>query len=178
MMPIDQLMSEHRLIERMIKLMRVELRKIKETNEANPSFISAAVDFLRMYADLCHHGKEEGILFEGLVKKGMSDEHRNMMYELIKEHVYARKTVSSLENARESYVKGNTNSLKDILKLINELVELYPMHIEKEDKRFFHPCMKYFTEQEQEEMLQKFWDFDRKMIHEKYQQVVEKLEKN
>jgi hypothetical protein len=50
------------------------------------------------------------------------------------------------------------------------------MHIEKEEKHFFHPCMQYFNEQELERMLNEFSEFDRKMMHVKYQQIVEKME--
>ncbi len=176
MIPIGPLMREHRLIERMIKLMKEELHKVSEANEVNPNFIEVAIDFLRTYADRCHHGKEEDILFKGLAKKKLSNEHDKIMHELIEDHIYARKTVGSLLSAKESYVMGNIDSLKDLSKLLKELVELYPMHIEKEDKRFFYPCMEYFTKQEQEVMLQEFWDFDRKLIHEKYEKVVDRIE--
>ena len=66
-------------------------------------------------------------------------------------------------------------SLEEITNNMKRLVELYPAHIEKEDKYFFYPCMEYFNKQEQDDMLQEFWDFDQKMIHEKYQKVVDKL---
>ncbi|MGE5790278.1 MAG: hemerythrin, partial [Syntrophaceae bacterium] len=56
---------------------------------------------------------------------------------------------------------------------LKELVDFYPGHIEKEDKRFFFPCLEYFTQAEQDRMLQEFRDFDRNMIHEKYRTVVE-----
>ena len=36
--------------------------------------------------------------------------------------------------------------------------------------------MDYFTEEEQQKMLQEFYDFDKKMIHEKYLQIIEKQE--
>ncbi len=36
--------------------------------------------------------------------------------------------------------------------------------------------MDYFGEEQQEEMLDKFWEFDKKLIHEKYGKVVEKYE--
>lgn len=36
--------------------------------------------------------------------------------------------------------------------------------------------MDYFTRQKQDAMLQEFWEFDRKLIHEKYQKVGEKFE--
>jgi len=46
------------------------------------------------------------------------------------------------------------------------------VHIEKEDKRFFHPIMNYFSRQEMDAMLQEFEEFDRKVIHEKYADLV------
>jgi len=69
MMPAGPLMIEHRLIERMIKLMEKEIAHMKKENRADIVFIDAAVDFIRTYADRCHHGKEEDILFRDLAKK-------------------------------------------------------------------------------------------------------------
>jgi hemerythrin-like domain-containing protein len=176
MMPIGPLMIEHRLIERMVKVIRGELQKISEENEVDVLFIDTAVDFFRTYADRCHHGKEEDILFRDLDKKPLSTEHKKTMQELIQEHVYARKTVGRLVEAKEKYIQHDNNALEDIVAIISELVEFYPKHIEKEDKHFFIPVMKYFTKQEQDDMLQEFWEFDRKLIHEKYKAVVERLE--
>ena len=176
MKPIGPLMREHRLIERMIEVIKEELRRTREENRVDPGFIEAAVDFFRIYADRTHHGKEEDILFRDLTKKQLSPEHKKVMDELNEEHIFARKTVGSLNNAKESYAQGNIeSSLKDIIGYIEELIKFYPMHIEKEDKHFFYPCMKYFNEKEQDAMLEEFWDFDKKMIHEKYQKVVEEL---
>nr|MDO8080520.1 hemerythrin domain-containing protein [Candidatus Freyarchaeota archaeon] len=176
MMPIGPLMIEHRLIERMVKVIRGELQKISEENEANESFIDTALDFFRTYADRCHHGKEEDILFRDLDKKPLSPEHKKTMQELIEEHVYARKTVGRLVDAKEKYAQRDSNALEDIIAIISELIEFYPKHIEKEDKHFFIPVMNYFSKQEKDDMLQEFWEFDKKLIHEKYKAVVEKLE--
>ena len=38
--------------------------------------------------------------------------------------------------------------------------------------------MAYLTDEEGQSMLAEFWEFDRKMIHEKYKTVVEGLEKD
>jgi hemerythrin-like domain-containing protein len=176
MLPIDSLMQEHRLIERMISQMRKELLTMKSTNEVNSKFIDVAVDFIRVYADRCHHGKEEGVLFRELSSKQMSSEHTGMIRELIDEHVYARRTTSNLVKAKDRYVKGDGEARSDVWKLLNDLVEFYPRHIEKEDKRFFYPSMNYFTGQEQEAMLNEFWDFDRKVVHEHYAKVLDELE--
>ena len=85
------------------------------------------------------------------------------------------KLCATWKDSKEAYLAGKADALKDILQLLNALVELYPMHIEKEDKHFFLPSMTYFTEAEQEEMLNKFVAFDRDFTNKKYQQIVETL---
>ena len=176
MMPIGLLMKEHRVIERMIKLMREELQKIAKLKEADVIFIDKALDFIRTYADRCHHGKEEDILFRDLLKKLLLAEHKKTLDELIQEHIYARKTTKSLRDAKERYVKGDKEALNDIKDFIRALVELYPKHIEKEDKHFFLPVMSYFDKKEQEAMLCEFGEFDRSLIHEKYKAIVKDIE--
>jgi hemerythrin-like domain-containing protein len=177
LLPVDALVWEHKLIERMILPMKKELSEMTETNKVNSKFIDILVDFMRTYAERCHLGKEEGIIFRELTKKKLSEADAAMVRELVAEHIYARTDTRSLEKANESYVAGNHESLKDVWKLLRDLAEFYPRHIEKEDKKFFYPSMEYFTVQEQEAMLKEFWDFDRKLIHEKYKKALDEMEK-
>lgn len=71
MLPNGSMMAEHRLIERMIHIIKDELTIIQEKEEINPIFIDNAVDFISPYADQTHHGKEEDILFRDLGKKNV-----------------------------------------------------------------------------------------------------------
>ncbi|MFX1380680.1 MAG: hemerythrin domain-containing protein [Promethearchaeota archaeon] len=176
MMPIGPLMIEHRLIEKMIFLMENEIEKMKKYSKANPLFIDIAVDFIRMYADRTHHGKEEDILFRDLAKKELSPNHTKIMDELVEEHIWARKMVGKLVDAKNQYERGNVKLLNEIVNSMSELTKFYPKHIEKEDKHFFIPVMKYFNKGEQDKMLQEFWEFDKTLIHEKYQKVIENLQ--
>jgi len=175
LLPIGPLMIEHRLIERMIGIIKSRSEVMMEQHRVDPVFIDEVVDFLRTYADRCHHGKEENILFRDLAKKQLSDEHKKMMDELIEEHVYARKTVRALEASKEDCVQGKKEALRDVISNLKQLIDLYPRHIEKEDRHFFQPSMEYFTKRELDDMLQEFWEFDRKMIHEKYKGVVDEI---
>lgn len=176
LLPVDLLMNEHRLIERMIKLMRKESERANTAREVDPKFVTTSVEFLQNYADLCHHGKEEGILFKALSQRRLSDADNKMMRELIAEHAYARKTVRNLEKTVGVYIGGEKNAPEGALSLMNALVEFYPFHISKEDKQFFCPCMEYFTETEKEEMTKEFREFDMNLVHWRYQRVVGALE--
>lgn len=174
MKPIGPMMWEHRLIEKMLRLFDGEIKKISEQKRVDTVFIDTAVDFIRTYADRTHHGKEEDILFRELVKKRLTPEHARIMDELISEHRYSRQVVGKLVAAGDRYLKGEDTS-QEIIAFLKELAKFYPAHIEKEDKHFFYPCMDYFTQAEQDQMLAEFHEFDRNMIHEKYQKVVDQL---
>ncbi|MGD0234522.1 MAG: hemerythrin domain-containing protein [Syntrophorhabdales bacterium] len=177
MMPIGPLMIEHRLIERMIRLLKQQLEKVGRQKKPDPVFIDVAVDFIKNYADRCHHGKEEDILFRDLAKKGLSDEHKGIMGGLLEEHARARKATKSLLDAKERYLTGNADALSDIVDAITWLVNFYPTHIEKEDRQFFMPVMGYFTKQEQDAMLQEFYEFDRNLVHATYRGIIERMER-
>jgi hemerythrin-like domain-containing protein len=175
MIPIGPLMREHRLIERMLDVMKSELEKMQASNRADPVFIEAATDFIKTYADRCHHGKEEEILFRDLEKKPLQEEHRRVMNELVEEHVHGRAVVKKLTDAHKRYLAREVEALQEIMVLVHELIEFYPRHIFKEDKQFFYPCMEYLSKQEVDQMLEEFWDFDKRLVHEKYEQIVKEL---
>lgn len=176
MQPISPLMIEHRIIERMIKIIKSKLEEYKKTKTPNKSFIESSVDFIRTYADKTHHGKEEGILFRELKNKQLSTEHKKILNELIQEHITARKTTNQLEATKILYFSGHKEALDQILENMGFLVKFYPKHIEKEDKQFFEPVMSYFSLEEQDRMLNEGYVFDRKMIHVKYDRLVSGLE--
>ena len=170
------LMIEHRLIERMLSIIKDALLQIEVTHKIDPVFIDITVDFIHIYADRTHHGKEEDILFRELSKRSLTAEDKQVMEELIEEHIFGRQTTKALVEANTRYRNGDESALADIASRLQTLVEFYPKHIEKEDKIFFPASRAYFTDQEDQAMLAEFWEFDRKMIHEKYKLVVDELE--
>lgn len=174
-MPIGPLMTEHRLIERMIALMEKEVERIGKEKRANFEFIEIAVDFIRTYADRLHHGKEENILFRDLKTKKLEEPHRKTMEELIEEHRWGRKKLKELADANKKYKEGDESAIEAITRCLQDLVKFYPQHIEKEDKHFFIPVMDYFDQSEQESLLEEESEFDRNFIHEIYTEKVNEI---
>ena len=170
------LMIEHRLIERMLAVIRDALAQIQMTSQADPTLIDTVVDFVRTYADRTHHGKEEDILFRDLDHKALSADDRRVMDELVSEHAFGRATTKALVDANERYRRGDGRALPDIVRQLQTLVEFYPRHIAKEDDVFFPASRAYLSEDEEQAMIAEFWEFDRKMIHEKYRAVVQGLQ--
>jgi len=164
-------MWEHRLIEKMLDAMMRHMDRAEADQNVHPLVIDVAVDFIRTYADRTHHGKEEEILFRDLARKDLPADLKRIMQELLDEHVWGRNTTAQIVAAKENYLSGKEEVLPEIIRLARELGDFYPRHIEKEDKHFFYPCQEYFSLPEQDKMLAEFWEFDRKMIHEKYNKV-------
>ena len=170
------LMIEHRLIERMLIVIKSALSKIEFRHEIDPVFVDIAVDFIRVYADRTHHGKEEDILIRELKNKPLSDGDRLMMNDLIKEHMLVRQIITLISNANDRYRVGDDIALIVIANNLKTLIEFFPRHIEKEDKKFYPASRAYFTDEEDQAILAEFGELDRKMVYEKYKAVVEKLE--
>ena len=173
MMPVAPLMIEHRVIERMVRLLR---KPLEADNAVDPAFVDEVVDFMRSYADRTHHGKEEDILFKKLEAKGITGDLERTMRELIEEHKIARAGVRELAQLNLSLAQGDRSVLPRMREVLGILAELYPRHIEREDKHFFLPAMQLLTQEEKDKMLADFAEFDRQMIHEKYRGVVESWE--
>lgn len=177
MKPIGLLMREHRLIEKYIKQIEIEVEKSKKTHIHHLDFLLASIDFFHTYADRTHHGKEEDILFRDFKKKNIPSPLVSMVERLIDDHRHVRVILADLSNQINKYLAGETQLLIKINNSFEKLITLYPKHIETEDKEFFYPSKDYFSEEEQQHMLQEFYDFDKKMIHEKYLTLLENVTK-
>lgn len=170
MMPIAPLMIEHRVIEKMIELIDMAVPIIEKAGTVDEALIDTFVDFVRTYADRCHHGKEEEILFRDLGRKKLVHEHLQIMNELIDDHKWGRMKVGQLLKAKEEFLSGKQEALSEVLVCLRDIAAFYPKHIEKEDKHFFLPCMDYFTESEKDRMLEEEMDFDKGFIHRIYKE--------
>lgn len=177
MQPIRPLMAEHQTILHMTANIARQVKSFREAGRVEGRYVDAATDFIRTYADGCHHGKEEGILFRELAKKDLDPKLGGLMGQLIREHAWARTLTQRLVDLNQAGSETDPNELENVLRPLHQLASFYPGHITKEESRFFAPCMDYFTLEEQEAMLREFAEFDRTLIHEKYQRLMEELER-
>lgn len=65
------LKSEHEVIERVLDMLEQSVRRIQSDQPLPDGFAVWAVDFVRNFADGCHHAKEENVLFPLLERRGI-----------------------------------------------------------------------------------------------------------
>jgi len=134
---IDILVAEHRVIERMNALLRTELAESEIKGEVRLSFVYAAADFFKSYADETHHGKEEGILIRRLEGKPVSGEERALIARIAAEHAAIRAEVTSLALDARKYEAGDQSAAARLRASMKRLIAIYPGHIELEENDFF-----------------------------------------
>ncbi|EGJ49293.1 hemerythrin domain-containing protein [Desulfocurvibacter africanus] len=178
MQPIGPLMHEHRLIERMITLMGQELEWLKRGEEPDLRFIDHSTDFFLYFADACHHGKEDQLLFPAvLAKQDLEERYRKLTVRLQREHIYARSLTQRLEEAaHKRRTGGGTESVQAIMDALHRIVQFYPRHIMTEDKEYFHQVMECFGKDEQQTLLREFDEVEKRVLHERYQDMVREHE--
>ena len=91
-------------------------------------------EFIRVFADGCHHGKEEDILFETMVEHGMPRELGPIAV-MLGEHEQGRELVRTLTDlaARSAEPGWSDADRQRIRQTVRSYAELLRQHIEKED---------------------------------------------
>ena len=93
---IADLKHEHEAILFALKLLERMSQGLTAGELVATSDLVSIVDFLREFADRCHHGKEEGILFPALIEAGVSHQGGPIGV-LLQEHVSGREWIAKLE---------------------------------------------------------------------------------
>ncbi len=155
MSPTEMLENEHRFIQKVVTAAATLADRLAEGIDLEADMLQSIVEFMRNYADKCHHGKEEDLLFPALARKGVP--MRGCPLEaLMREHQMGRALVKSLADAVDSYGMGDTGSRDALIKSLRGIVELYPNHIWKEDFLLFPMTNKVLSPEDQANLRQEF----------------------
>jgi hemerythrin-like domain-containing protein len=139
--PTEALEREHRFIEKVVKACSVTVEELGPGGEVDPDLLGRIVDFMRVYADKCHHGKEEALLFPALFERGVPPTGCPISA-LTAEHVQGRRLVRGLVDALELLRRGDPKAAGSILENLKGICGLYPNHIWKEDYLLFPMTLK------------------------------------
>ena len=101
----EVLKEEHKVIERMLKILSVACEKLEKNQEVSPEIFKKAIDFIRNFADSCHHGKEETALFTIIEQRGIPRQGPTGVMRI--EHEQGRRFVKALAEAVERYENGD-----------------------------------------------------------------------
>jgi hemerythrin-like domain-containing protein len=130
--PIETLMNEHRLIERAIDALIGFADEVRRKSTDEKEELGRFVTFIRDFADGCHHGKEENILFATMVEAGFPSDGGPVAVMLM-EHVEGRGYVQALSELELQETPWTADDRQRLADAANGYGNLLRQHIHKED---------------------------------------------
>jgi len=172
-------MEEHRVIERVLDALEKAARSVAEGSAAQPRFFIEAADFVRGFADGCHHKKEENVLFVSMQRHGMPVEGGPLGV-MLHEHEEGRRFIRSMRAAADRWAAGDQAASAEVAEQALHYVALLRQHILKENNILFPMAAQVIPSDEHAALLERFEQVEHEEtgagIHEKYLALAERLE--
>lgn len=177
MNPIETLMHEHDVILLVAGAARREAAAIRQGQSFRREKVEQILDFVRTFADACHHGKEEDLLFTRLETKGFSREMGPvavMLFEHEQGRGYVRQAAANLDAA----AAGDANAARAVADGLAGWADLIEQHIDKENNVLFPMAQQVLAKAELEELEAGFEKVERERFagaHERYHTLAHEL---
>lgn len=175
--PTQMLEDEHRVIAKVVGAAPVLADRLEADRVVDAETLQGIVEFMRTFADKCHHGKEEELLFPALANKGIPMQGCPVGA-LTAEHTRGRVLVKELAEAAEACRSGDPTAKGAVVKSLRGIAVLYTNHIWKEDYLLFPLTEKVLNMAEQQRMYQQFEQVEERVgrdVHRRLEQFAEGL---
>ena len=176
----DDLRTEHRAIERMLAILEAAAQRLGQGQRVRPDLFRQAVDFVRNFADRCHHAKEEQNLFPRMEARGVPRQGGPLAV-MLSEHDEGRAYVGAIAGAIDAYERGDKSATLIIAQNAQGYVDLLRNHIMKEDNVLFPMADRVLNAADQQELEQRFDQIETEVmgpgVHERYHQLLDDLER-
>lgn len=179
MKPTAELSHEHEAILLMIQVLEKMSERLEAGERVDPAHLEKAVDFIKVFADKCHHGKEEDLLFPAMEKAGIP-RTGGPIGVMLTEHVAGRSHVKALTESLPGIRKGDQASARVFAENARKYGTLLSQHIHKEDHILYPMADARLTPSQQKELEARFADVEEKVVghgkHEEYHRLLKELE--
>ena len=178
MTPTEILKHEHKVILLVVDAAEREAQLIEKTGKVNVERIKKMVDFIRNFADKCHHAKEENQLFIKMEQRGFSKQMGPLAV-MLHDHDEGRKMVKAAADSLSAAAAGDKNAVKTVAENLSDYAALLRAHIEKEDNVLYVMADRVFTDDDQKALSEAFEKVENeeigKGVHEKYHKLAHEL---
>lgn len=178
---VQIMMEEHVNILRMCKVIRSMCFGVLKGKEIDFDDFDKIIDFIKNYADVHHHGKEEAFLFAKMQEHLGKIGENLITHGMLVEHDFGRLFISELKDALTRVKDGDEESKLDVISNVISYTHLISRHIAKEDEVVYQYGIKKLSKEILEEVDSQSDRYEQeakdKGIQEKYLEILSKLEK-
>lgn len=171
----SDLKNEHEGILYGLKILERMVLLLKNNENIETDDFRNMIDFFKLFADKCHHGKEENLFFPELEKAGIQNQN-GPIGEMLIEHAEARKYIAQIsESLGENFIKKD-----EFIANASNYIELLRAHINKENTILFPLADTKIPAVKQTELLTLFEEFEETVMgigtHERLHKVLHRYD--
>jgi hemerythrin-like domain-containing protein len=175
---IETLMNEHRAIERVLDGLVAFAGEIRRTGTTEKEELARFVTFIREFADACHHGKEEDILFAAMVDQGFPRDGGPIAV-MLHEHDQGRALVAALRGRADQRDPWSDADRQEIAEIANGFADMLRAHIHKEDAILYPMAEQHLPPEAMERVSAECEQFEERQTgageHERYHALADEL---
>ena len=157
----EDLRKEHEIVLEALEVLENISNRIDKNEWPEISDLREFVDFLIVFADKCHHGKEEIYYFPALEKVGIPN-HGGPVGAMLQDHEQGRTNIRMMKES----VFGVQPDYVSFAKAAKSYIHLMKSHILKENNVLFMAGDRMLPENLQKELLEKFEEHEENVIGE------------
>lgn len=174
----DVLSNEHRAIELVLTYMEDSSDKIAAGRSVDIETLEKCLEFVQVFADRCHHGKEEDILFPLLEARGIPRED-GPIGAMLSDHDAGRRFIAAARENLDEFGSGDDSARHPLAEALRGYAGLLRNHIAKEDNVLFAMAQTVLTPEDNEELIRQFDCIEEEKIgpgvHEEYHKWLDEL---
>jgi len=172
--PCAVLRAEHRTIERVLRVLRTLVDRSERGDGLEVAALKRCVEFFRLFADACHHAKEEDLLFPVLEQRGVPREGGPIGV-MLYEHTVARRLTKQMGEALESFEQGDAQAEARFRNIARQYLDLLTNHIGKEDNVLFVMGDRVMTADDQRNLAERFCEVGCRAFEGKRRETLEQM---
>ena len=171
------LRQEHKLIHRMLDVVRVAVDLMKNGRDVTDRFLMNVAEFFREFADKYHFGKEEGKLFEEMERAGVFTQQlpiESIRHDHFVGRAYINKIILYTGDCRQDDPDWRENLISNL----ENFIEHIEHHSRKEDRVLYPLSDSLINSSRNEKVIEFYQEIDRQYpgYKEKYTRMVEQME--
>ncbi len=161
----------------MLAILEEVCSRLKANETVPKEHLENIVDFMRIFVDKCHHGKEEDLLFPEMAKAGISKEHGPIGV-MLSEHERGRQFIRGMSESLLHHGINGEKSPSAFIEHAKNYTSLLAGHIEKENNVLFPLGEKVLSEGQKRMLAEGFDKLEKERIGEGKHEEFHRLLKN
>lgn len=176
---IKVIQREKEVIRKVVKVMDRVREQLEIQQTVDAGLLGDIVQFMRIFCDQCHHGKQYSYLFPLLESKGVSTEGGTMA-DLQEEHEKGRLLTTELSLACSKYITSQGTGRLGLIRALQTLVSFYRVHLLKEEDFLLSVAEKLLSTEDEDLLIDQFGSAESDIgigAHGSYEKLAEAMER-